>query len=446
VKVIYLKPYYLAEVNVARAVKRLTESTPRLFQAQKELPGLDYLSLFGTQLSEEQRQAIKTALTSPISILTGGPGTGKTFTIKTLVDIITKARKRAALAAPTGRAAKRLTEASGFPASTIHRLLGYSPKGGFQHNQENPLPIDLLVIDEVSMMDVLLANALFKAIAPGTHLLLVGDVDQLPSVGAGDVLRDLIDSQLIPLTRLNQVFRQSAHSHIIRNAHFINQGKLPVFDPESQDFFFFPGVNPEEAGKWVEEIVCERIPRRFNIKPEATQVLSPMYRGAAGVDALNQRLQARLNPPSPGKPEKALYGQVFRLHDRVMQTQNNYDKNTFNGDIGRVTHLSLEDQTLVVDFDGNQVEYMWHEVDQLVLAYAISVHKSQGSEFNAVVITLLTQHYMMLQRNLLYTAITRARNLCVLVGDRKAVAIAVRNNKVSQRFSALDYRLRHLQC
>ncbi len=458
---VYLTPLYLSETGVAERLRRLAEASSRAYQVSGL--GLDHAQ---PPLSAEQQSAIRTALTSPLSVLTGGPGTGKTTAIKALIGAVEAAHRPYALASPTGRAAKRLAEATGRPASTIHRLLGPSPVEGFKYNSQNPLPIDLLVVDEASMLDLSLANSLLKALKPGTHLLLVGDVDQLPSVGAGDVLRDVIDSGVAPLTRLSVIFRQAAGSHIITNAHRINKGEMPVFvgatgqgerpAPSSPtpfplegegtrgwgDFFLFPADTPEEAANWVQDVVCNRIPQKFGLKPHDIQVLAPMYRGPAGVTALNQRLQAALNPPSALKPEKLLFGQIFRPGDRVMQTQNNYDKDVYNGDIGSVLALDPIEHALMVDFDGRQVTYDWSECDQLVLAYTVSVHKSQGSEFPAVVIPLVTSHYMMLQRNLLYTAVTRAKKLCVLVGSRKAIGIAVRNDKVAHRYTALDWRLR----
>jgi exodeoxyribonuclease V alpha subunit len=394
-------------------------------------------------LSQEQQDAIRTALTHPVSVLTGGPGTGKTTALKALIAALDSQRKRYALASPTGRAAKRLSEATGRPASTIHRLLAFSPNEGFKHNAQNPLPVDLLVVDEASMLDLILANHLLKALEPGTHLLLVGDVDQLPSVGAGDVLRDVIASQIAPVTRLSAIFRQAAGSQIILNAHRINRGQPPLFDKDSRDFFLFPAETAEEAANWITEVTCERIPAKFGFHPrDDIQVLSPMYRGLAGVSALNERLQSILNPSSLKTPEKSLFGQVFRMGDKVMQTQNDYDKDVYNGDIGTVAGINPVQHTLTVDFEGRRVSYDWSEGDQLVLAYAVSVHKSQGAEFPAVVVPVVTAHYMMLQRNLLYTAVTRAKELCVLAGSRRAIAIAVRNDKVAHRFTALDWRLR----
>jgi exodeoxyribonuclease V alpha subunit len=441
-QVVYLTPLYFGEVGVAERLRALTSAMPSQLS---DLPPA-FVSL-DPSLSEEQRKAIYTALSHPVSILTGGPGTGKTTAMKALIQVLEAAHKRYALASPTGRAAKRLSQATGRPASTIHRLLAFSPGEGFKYNAGNPLEIDLLVIDEASMLDLYLANNLLKALKPGSHLLLVGDVDQLPSVGAGDVLRDVIASGSAPVTRLSVIFRQAAHSQIITNAHRINQGKMPVFlslqEAGTNDFFLFPAESPEECADWVEDVVCKRIPDKFGFHPrDEIQVLTPMYRGAAGVTALNERLQASLNPATLNRPEKKLFGQVFRPGDKFMQTQNNYDKDIFNGDIGYVFAIDPVSQSLTMDFDGRAVEYDWSEADQLMLAYAISVHKSQGSEFEAVVIPLVKGHFLMLQRNLLYTAVTRARKLCVLIGSRRAIAIAVHNDKVSRRYTALDWRLR----
>lgn len=437
---VYLTPLYYSEVGAAERLNALGGAFPtRLSDLPPALTPLD------PQLSSEQQQAIRTALGSPLSVLTGGPGTGKTTCIKALITALEGAQKRYALASPTGRAAKRLSEATGRPASTLHRLLGFAPGEGFKHNSENPLPVDFLVVDEVSMLDLVLAYQLLKAIQPGTHLLLVGDVDQLPSVGAGDVLRDVIASQVAPVTRLSAIFRQAADSHIIANAHRINQGQFPEFAKDSQDFFLFPAETPEEAAGWVEEVVCRRIPERFGFDPrQDVQVLAPMYRGPAGVSALNERLQAALNPPSAIKAEKSLFGQTLRLGDKVMQVQNDYDKDVFNGDIGRVVGFDPTNHSLSVRFDERLVAYDWSKSDQLVLAYAVSVHKAQGSEFSAVVIPLVTAHYLMLQRNLLYTGVTRAKKLCVLVGSRRALGMAIGNNRVAQRHSALDWRLQRL--
>lgn len=451
VEAVYLTPLYYGEVGVARRVAALAGMLPSRLS---DIPP-SFLMLPG-DLSEQQQEAIRTALTHPVSILTGGPGTGKTTALKALMDVVETHGKRYALASPTGRAAKRLSEATGRPASTIHRLLDYSPTRGFTQNEENPLPVDLLVVDEASMLDLILANSLFKALEPGTHVLLVGDVDQLPSVGAGDVLRDLIASEVAPVTRLDTIFRQAASSYIISNAHRINRGEQPEFPPplppadsdedgeaRNPDFFLFPAEDATSAGEWVVDVVTNRIPERFGFDPRADiQVLAPMYRGPAGVRALNARLQHVLNPPSPLKPEKHLFGEVYRPGDKVMQTQNDYDKDVFNGDIGRIQAIDALDHTLTIEFEGRPVVYDWNECDQITLAYSVSVHKSQGAEFPVVVVPLVTAHYMMLQRNLLYTAVTRAKRLCVLVGSRKAIAIAVKNNQVAHRSTALSWRLR----
>ena len=440
---IYLAPMYFSETGVAERLRALARALPsRLSDMPPAFVNLD------PALSAEQQAAIRMALSHPLSVLTGGPGTGKTTAIKALITALEGGRKRYALASPTGRAAKRLAQATDRPASTIHRLLEPSPSEGFKRNAKNPLDLDLLVVDEASMLDLTLAYHLLKALKPGMHLLLVGDVDQLPSVGAGDVLRDLIAAAhaggLAPVTRLGLIFRQAAGSHIITNAHRINRGEMPVFTSGTEgDFFLFSADTPEEAANWVEEVVSSRIPQKFGLHPrDQIQVLAPMYRGPAGVTALNERLQARLNPPEALKAEKKLFGQVFRVGDKLMQTQNNYDKEVYNGDIGYLFGIDPIEHSLTVDFEGRAVLYDWSDADQLVLAYAVSVHKAQGSEFPAVVIPLVPQHYLMLQRNLFYTAVTRARQLCVVVGSRRAIGIAVRNDRVTHRYSALDWRLR----
>jgi len=432
---VYLPPFYYSEIGVSRRLKSLL-GAKSLARKGVTAPNLD------PTLSPEQRQAVETAISHPVSVLTGGPGTGKTTAIRSLISALEGAGKKYALSSPTGRAAKRLSQTTDRPASTIHRLLGYSPLKGFAHHHKNPLLIDFLVVDEASMLDIILGNHLIKALQPGTHLLLVGDVDQLPSVGAGDVLRDVIASGMVPVTRLTTIFRQESDSHIISNAHRLNQGQVPFFSKQSKDFFLFPVQDAEHAGDWVEDVTCNRIPQRFGFHPQREiQVLSPMYRGAAGVNALNARLQAKLNPPRPNVAEKSLYGQIFRVGDKVMQTKNDYDKNVYNGDIGYISTLDTINQFLEINFEGRAVQYDWVDCEQLIHAYTVSVHKAQGSEFPAVVVPVLTQHYMMLQRNLLYTAITRAQKLCVLVGNKKAIAIAVQNNKVAERYTALDWRL-----
>ena len=433
--VIYLTPLYFGEKSVAERLKSLAN-------AKRSTAITGQLRFPAGNLSEEQQAAVRMALAHPVSILTGGPGTGKTTCLKALISTLMAQHNRFALASPTGRAAKRLSEATGHPASTIHRLLEYSPVEGFKHNNENPLDLDFLVVDEASMLDLLLTNNLLKAVRPGTHVLFVGDVDQLPSVGAGDVLRDLIDSDLVPVTRLSTIFRQAADSRIITNAHLINQGKFPIFSQGSGDFFLFPAEDADSAANWIVDVVTERIPQKFGFDPiRDIQVLAPIYRGPAGVIALNERLQERLNPPAGNKTERKLFGTTFRTGDKVMQTQNNYDKDVYNGDIGFIRSMDVIEQRLSVDFYGRSVTYDWSDVDELTLAYVVSVHKAQGSEFPVVVMPIVTQHYTMLQRNLLYTAITRASKLCVLAGSRRAISMAVRNNKVAHRFTALEWRL-----
>jgi exodeoxyribonuclease V alpha subunit len=447
---VYLTPFYQAEVNAAARLKTLL-GTPDMFgrpaSRLADFADSNWDNLLSSvqsvdQLSTEQIAAVRAALTHKVCLLTGGPGTGKTTTLRMLIRLLELRRHPVALASPTGRAAKRLSEATGRPAQTIHRLLGFSPVEGFTFNEQHRLPAHLVVVDEASMLDLILFNNLLKAIDPAAHLLLVGDVDQLPSVGAGDVLRDLGRCGRVPVVRLTQIFRQAADSHIITNAHRVNQGRMPVFDTDAPDFFLFAKDDPDEAADWVVDVVQNRIPRKFELNPlKDVQVLAPMHRGAVGVGNLNGRLQAALNPPTPGKAERQIGGRVLRVGDRVMQIRNNYQKEVFNGDIGRILEVEVENQTLTVEFDDRPVFYDWVEADELQHAFAVSIHKAQGSEFPAVVIPMLTQHYLMLQRNLLYTAITRAKQLCVLVGTRKAIGIAVRNATVAQRWSGLAARL-----
>ncbi len=447
--VIYLTPLFFGEKGVAERLKALSHGAV-------DGPGFrtgqgTQLSFPDASLSPEQQAAVHMALSAPVSILTGGPGTGKTTCLKALITALEAQGKSYALASPTGRAAKRLSEATGHSASTIHRLLEFSPGAGFKRNGENPLAVEFLVVDEASMLDVLLTNNLLKALRPGTHILFVGDIDQLPSVGAGDVLRNMIGSGVLPVTRLTEIFRQAAGSQIITNAHRINQGNLPVVSwnnpgsstgKDSRDFFLFPAEDAAAAADWVLDLVSVRIPQKFGFDPlRDIQVLAPVYRGAAGVNSLNERLQEKLNPPAPAKAERKLYGITYRAGDKVMQTQNNYDKDVYNGDIGFIRSIDTIEHTLDVDFEGRVVAYEWSEADQLALAYVISIHKAQGSEFPAVVIPIVTQHYMMLQRNLLYTAVTRARKLCVLTGSWSAISMAVHNYKLVRRFTALDWRL-----
>jgi exodeoxyribonuclease V alpha subunit len=445
-RAVYLAPFYYGEVGVANRLRALANyPTDRLafFQTARWEQTFDYLDEKSPfQLAPTQKEAVRTALTHKVAVLTGGPGTGKTTTVQTILRLLEARRHRYVLASPTGRAAKRLSETTGRPAKTLHRLLEYSPQEGFKRHAENPLEADMVIVDESSMLDLLLANHLLKAVSPGSHLLLVGDVDQLPSVGAGNVLRDVIDSGLAAVVRLETIFRQAEGSYIIENAHRINQGLAPHFPQDATDFFLFVQDDPEAAADLIVDVVQNRIPRKFGFDPlRDVQVLSPMYRGAVGVGNLNHRLQDALNPAAPNKPERRLGGRAFRQGDRVIQLRNNYDLNVFNGDVGRIASIDPVNQTLTVDMGDQEVTYDWASADELTHAYAVSVHRSQGSEYPAVVIPVMTTHYVMLQRNLLYTAVTRAQKLVVLVGTRKAIAIAARNDKVAQRHSALDVRL-----
>ncbi|MCL4294948.1 MAG: AAA family ATPase [Anaerolineae bacterium] len=449
IEAVYLPPFYYAEIGVARQMGQLLHSgqsrlaTFATVNWDKAFEWLAANRSDGIILAEQQRRAVQTALTSKISILTGGPGTGKTSTVQAVLRLLQGKGKNALLAAPTGRAAKRLTESTGHEARTIHRLLEVSPGEGFkfQRNQDNPLEGDLLIVDECSMVDLILMNNVLKAIHPASHLLLVGDADQLPSVGAGNVLRDIIASGVVPVTRLDVIFRQAAGSSIITNAHRINKGEMPLFPPEKRDFYFFGKEEPEEASELVVDIVARRVPEKFGIPMADVQVLSPMHRGAAGARMLNEKLQARLNPLRYDQPEYRSGSRLFRKGDRVLQLRNNYDKDVFNGDIGRIERIDLEEGEIQVGFEGRMVTYDLSDLDELTLAYAMSVHKSQGSEYPVVVLPLLTQHYMLLQRNLLYTAITRAKKMVVIVGTRKAIAMAVKNDKIAARWTALAERL-----
>lgn len=399
----------------------------------------------GLIFAERQREAMIKALTHHLLVLTGGPGTGKTTTILGMIHLFEQRGKRIALAAPTGRAAKRMGEVTGREAKTIHRLLKFNPRqGGFEHNADNPLDIDVLIVDETSMIDILLMYHLLRAIRPLTTLILVGDVDQLPSVGPGNILRDLIASGQVETVRLEHIFRQAEQSWVVVNAHRINRGEFPLLrnDP-GKDFFFIEEEDPARVAAQILDLCAERLPGRYGFHPiEDIQVLSPMYRGETGAIHLNQQLQERLNPIGQRQSFDEIQrgGMTFRVGDKVMQIRNNYAKEVFNGDIGRIVDIDREVQEVRIVF-GEEVTYEFSELDEVVLAYAVSVHKSQGSEYRAVVLPLTTQHYMMLQRNLLYTAVTRAKELMVIVGTKKALGMAIRNNKVAERYTALSERL-----
>ncbi len=443
---VYLAPFYYGEVGVTNRLRELLDDPSTRLAPFRSVDWDALLSQVtrdsALELSAEQRLAVRMALSNKVTVLTGGPGTGKTVTVRTVIAALEAMKRKYALCAPTGRAAKRLAEAADRPAKTVHRLLEYSPQRGFQRNEAYPLGVDCLIVDEASMLDLLLTNRLLKAVESAAHVLFVGDVDQLPSVGAGDVLRDIIASDRVAVIRLTEIFRQAADSGIVVNAHRINRGEFPVLN-EFRDFYFFSKEDPNEAAELLVDIVQRRVPRKFGLDPlDDVQVIAPMYRGGCGVSNLNEELQKALNPPAPRKREKRVGGRVFRVGDKVMQTRNNYDKDIYNGDIGRVTQIDTMEQTMTVSIDGRPVTYDWVELDELVHAFAISVHKSQGSEYAAIVMPILTQHYLLLQRNLLYTAVTRAKELVVLVGTRKAIWIAVKNDKVSERHSGLSIRLR----
>lgn len=410
---------------------------PRVFTFLSDRRGID--------LTNQQRDAVQMALTNKVSVLTGGPGTGKTTTLRTIILALEQQGYRYLLASPTGRAAKRLSEATGAEAMTIHRLLEYSPRSGdhFKRNAENPLDTTIVVIDEVSMLDILLANHLFKAVPQHAHVLLVGDSDQLPSVGPGRVLRDILESMAVPSIHLDVIFRQAADSGIIANAHRINNGEQPQMQDLS-DFFFFSAPDAEPCAELTVELVNQRIPRRFDFDPRRDiQVLTPTHRGPAGVASLNALLQEELNPPTDTQMDHRFGSTIFRVGDRVLQVRNNYDLDVYNGDIGEVVAIDRQEQLLKVNYDNTrEVAYDFRLLDELTLAYAISIHKAQGAEYPCVVIPLLTQHYMLLQRNLLYTGVTRAKHLVVLVGNRKAIMLAVQNNQVTQRYTGLARRLK----
>ena len=435
---IYLPPFYHAECGTSRRLRDLAQSTGRsLFDGLFDPSSLTAET--GIEYDEVQLAAIRQAVTSKVMVLTGGPGTGKTTTTQGIIAALKKAGLRVLLAAPTGRAAKRMSEATGMEAKTIHRLLEYNPQDGYKRNDENPLEGDALIVDECSMIDILLMNNLLKAVPVGMRLVFVGDIDQLPSVGAGNVLRDIIDSQRIPVVRLVRIFRQAQKSRIVMNAHTINQGRFPdTSNGRDTDFFFMREDDPERAAETIVRLVKERLPRAYRESPDRIQVLTPMQRGVVGAANLNLLLQQALNPSGPSLNRG---GYTYRQGDRVMQQRNNYDKDVFNGDLGYIREVDTEERTLKVDFDGKWVEYDVTELDELTLAYATTIHKAQGSEYPIVVMPILMTHFVMLQRNLIYTGITRAKKICVLLGAAKALAYAVRNVSVLKRNTRLKERL-----
>lgn len=436
---IYLPPFYYAECGTANRLNALvhTKEAGSIFTARFDLAKLQRET--GIEYDEVQVEAIRQAIASKVMVLTGGPGTGKTTTTKAIIAALQSAGMRILLAAPTGRAAKRMSEATGMEAKTIHRLLEYNPQDGYKRNDETPLEGDALIVDECSMIDIILMNNLTKALPTTMRLVLVGDIDQLPSVGAGNVLRDIIDSGVIPVVRLTRIFRQAQTSRIVMSAHAINRGCFPdISNGQHTDFFFMKQEEPEKVAETIVSLVRDRLPKAYRQPTANIQVLTPMQRGVVGAANLNMALQQALNHNTAAL---ARGGYTFKEGDRVMQLRNSYDKDVYNGDLGYVRSVDMEDRTLAVDFDGQIVEYEASELDELTLAYATTIHKSQGSEYPIVVMPVLMTHYVMLQRNLIYTGITRAKKICVLVGQTKALAYAIHNMKVLKRNTRLKERL-----
>lgn len=441
---LFLTALHRAEQGVANSVRRILSGEPPWgkIDVEKALPWVEEKT--GLSLSQSQKDAVCLALTSKALVITGGPGTGKTTLVNSILKILAAKQLDILLAAPTGRAAKRMTETTGREAKTIHRLLEFDPQSfGFKRGRDNPLEADLIVIDESSMVDVVLMNKLLAAVPDSAALMIVGDVDQLPSVGPGAVLADIITSGSVPTVRLTEIFRQAATSKIIVNAHRINKGELPLRNEteELSDFYFIPAETPEEIHAKLLQVVTERIPKRFGLHPvKDVQVLTPMNRGGLGAHALNAELQKVLNGNS--EPKITRFGTTYSPGDKIIQTVNNYDKEVFNGDIGQILEIDTEESSLKADYDGRIVEYEFGELDEVSLAYATSIHKSQGSEYPAVVIPLAMQHYMLLERNLIYTAVTRGKKLVTIIGQPKALGMAVRNKNATKRLTNLTARLR----
>ncbi len=444
-KAVYLKAFYASETGLARRLQALLSvpmQPPALGPKQTEGIVQKRLAIL---LAKEQWAAVKTTLSSKVAIVTGGPGTGKTTLVRAILAVFESLGKRVLLAAPTGRAAKRLSEVTDREAKTIHRLLAYDFKGaGFQKNEQNPLDADAVIVDEASMVDVFLMYSLVRAVPAMAQLILVGDVNQLPPVGPGNVLRDMIDSRRVPTAYLTEIFRQARESGIIVNAHQINQGYFPKVAGQNsetlQDFYFIEQDDPDKVLATILELCCNRIPARFNFNPISDiQVLTPMHKGVIGTENLNRVLQQALNPSGD---KITRMGLTLKSRDKVMQIRNNYGKEVFNGDIGTVSEIDTDMEKLTVRYDGRPVHYDFSELDELVLAYAVSVHKSQGSEYAAVIMPVMMQHFLLLQRNLIYTAVTRAKELVVLVGTRQALAIAIRNDQPQARMTRLSFRLR----
>jgi exodeoxyribonuclease V alpha subunit len=439
---IFLGHLWNAEKLIAERLKTLATGKPYWpdIDAEIAIPWIE--KKLEVNLADSQHEAVRTAISSKVMVITGGPGVGKTTLVNAILGILTVKAVNVSLAAPTGRAAKRLSETTGIEAKTIHRLLEVDPKqGGFKRGTEEPLECDLLVIDETSMVDVLLMASVLKALPDKAGLIIVGDVDQLPSVGPGQVLADIISSGAVPVAKLTEIFRQAAESQIVTNAHRINSGYIPNLDTEKgtkTDFYFVEAHDPEDAVTKVIEIVKNRLPKRFGFASiQDVQVLCPMNRGGIGARSLNVDLQKALNPPTDDIAVER-FGYTYRVGDKVMQTDNDYDKEVFNGDLGYVRQIDPQAQEMTVEFDGKSVEYQFGELDQLALAYAVSIHKSQGSEYPAIVIPIMMQHYMMLRRNLLYTGITRGKQMVVLVGQKKAIGMAVKGRVEGRRWSKLE--------
>ena len=440
---LFLAPLYRAELGVASGIRKIKAGHPPWGQIDvvKALPWVEGKT--GLTLSPSQKDAVRLALTSKMVVITGGPGVGKTTLVNSILLIVKAKQLNITLCAPTGRAAKRLSESTGLEAKTIHRLLEFDPQSfGFKRGRDNPLETDLIVIDESSMVDVTLMNKLLAAIPGTAAMMIVGDVDQLPSVGPGAVLADIIASGAVPTVRLTEIFRQAASSRIIVNAHRINKGEMPLKGEagELSDFYFIPSETPEDIHAKLIQVVMERIPKRFGLDPvRDVQVLTPMNRGGLGSHSLNAELQKALNPDS--EPKVIRFGTTFSPGDKVIQTVNNYDKEVFNGDIGQIESIDVAEGVVKVEYDGRIVEYEFGELDELSLAYATSIHKSQGSEYPAVVIPLAMQHYTLLERNLIYTAVTRGRKLVTIIGQPKALAMAVKNRKSNKRLTKLAARI-----
>ena len=441
-KGVFLKKFHVSETGIAARLKRLLRAPKaiRAIDAQKALAWVQ--ERLAIRLAENQVEAIKCAARNKVLVITGGPGTGKTTIINAILKIFAPLKIRIQLAAPTGRAAKRMSEATGHEARTLHRLLEYSmKKGGFQKDQKHPLLCDLLIVDEASMIDTILMHHLLKAVPLQATFILVGDIYQLPSVGAGNVLKDIILSAAIPVVALDKIFRQARESRIILNAHRINGGKMPQLKNvrENSDFFFIEQEDPEQVLNTILDLTGKRVPDYFGFDPmNDIQVLTPMHRGVVGAGNLNLTLQNRLNPNTRGIERG---NRTFRMGDKVMQIKNNYDKEVFNGDMGRIVGLEPETREVIISFEDRELPYDFTDLDEVILAYAVSVHKSQGSEYPAVIIPILIQHYMLLQRNLIYTAVTRGKKLVILVGTRKALAIGIRNDKTLRRYTLLAKRL-----